>query len=129
MIDYADFCRDKLDYSYVAGFPCELDEIHASLMPHQRAIVRWAVEGGRRAIFAAFGLGKTRMALEAVRLTLAKSGGRRALIIKVKLGVGGQVTDRLRIAQALNLQIDPAELGSQIVGRGVSCCGCVTTGA
>jgi len=43
--------------------------------------VRWAVEGGRRAIFAAFGLGKTRMALETVRLTLAKSGGRRALII------------------------------------------------
>jgi len=81
MSDYADFCRDKLDYSYVAGFPCELDEIHASLMPHQRAIVRWAVEGGRRAIFAAFGLGKTRMALETVRLTLAKSGGRRALII------------------------------------------------
>jgi hypothetical protein len=47
MSDYADFCRDKLDYSYVAGFPCELDEIHASLMPHQRAIVRWAVEGGQ----------------------------------------------------------------------------------
>lgn len=78
---YAEFCRDKLDYSYVAGFPCELDEIHPSLMPHQRAIVRWAVEGGRRAIFAAFGLGKTRMALETVRLTLAKSGGRRGLII------------------------------------------------
>ena len=78
---YSEFCRSKLDYSYVAGHPCSVDEIHPSLLPHQRAIVQWAVEGGRRAIFASFGLGKTRMALETVRLTLAKSGGRRGLIV------------------------------------------------
>jgi hypothetical protein len=78
---YREFCANKIDYSYVAGHPCHLDEIHPSLLPHQRAIVKWAVEGGRRAIFAAFGLGKTRMQLEAVRLTLEKSSGRRGLII------------------------------------------------
>ena len=81
MTAYAEFCKAKIDYSYIAGYPCDPNEIHPSLFPHQRAIVKWAVEGGRRAIFAAFGLGKTRVALETVRLTLAKSGGRRGLII------------------------------------------------
>lgn len=33
-------------------------------MPHQRDIVHWAISGGRRAIFASFGLGKTMMQLE-----------------------------------------------------------------
>jgi len=53
--------------------------------PHQAAIIRWAVEGGRRAIFAKFGLGKTVMQLEALRLVLSREGGK-ALII-APLGV------------------------------------------
>ncbi|XAL85126.1 DNA helicase [Mycolicibacterium phage phi1_186001] len=56
------------------------------LLPHQRDLVRWAVAGGRRAIFAAFGLGKTVMQLEIVRLSLAKHGGGRGLIV-MPLGV------------------------------------------
>jgi len=43
--------------------------------------VVWAVRGGRRAIFASFGLGKTLMQLEAVRLILAKLGRGRGLIV------------------------------------------------
>ncbi|MBU8819575.1 DNA methylase N-4 [Mycolicibacterium goodii] len=56
------------------------------LLPHQRDLVRWAVAGGRRAIFAAFGLGKTVMQLEIVRLSLAKHGSGRGLIV-MPLGV------------------------------------------
>lgn len=78
---YREFTDAKLDYAYQAGHPCSPDEVHGSLLPHQRAIVCWAVEGGRRAIFAAFGLGKTRCQLETVRLTLEKSGARRGLIV------------------------------------------------
>lgn len=63
------------------------DGLHVSpiLKPHQAAIVRWMVEGGRRACFAAFGLGKTLIQLEAVRLTREREGGR-ALIV-IPLGV------------------------------------------
>ena len=40
------------------------------LKPHQKAIVQWALHGGQRAIFAAFGLGKTFIQLEIGRLVL-----------------------------------------------------------
>jgi len=54
-------------------------DIHPMLFPHQRAIVEWAVRGGRRAIFAAFGLGKSVMQLETLRLVTPP--GARSLII------------------------------------------------
>lgn len=78
---YADFVQDKVNFDTAIGFDVTADEVNPILKPHQSDIVRWAVYGGRRAIFAAFGLGKSVMQLETVRLTLAKSGGRRGLII------------------------------------------------
>jgi DNA modification methylase len=62
---YADFLAAKAPIAQCAGLPCALDEIPTHLLtgdeirPHQRAIVRWAIEGGRRALFEAFGLGKS----------------------------------------------------------------------
>ena len=56
------------------------------LKPHQRLIVRWALKGGCRAIFASFGLGKSFMQLEVVRLVLTRHPGGRALIT-MPLGV------------------------------------------
>jgi DNA modification methylase len=43
-------------------------EVNAQLKPHTRDIVRWAIHGGRRAIFAAFGLHKTATQIEIMRL-------------------------------------------------------------
>lgn len=43
--------------------------MHTSLKPFQRHIVSWAVQGGRRAVWADTGLGKTRMQLEWARLS------------------------------------------------------------
>lgn len=54
-------------------------DVNPILFPHQRAIVEWAVKGGRRAIFAAFGLGKSIMQLETLRLVTPPD--QRALII------------------------------------------------
>lgn len=65
MIDYHDFLAAKAPMAQPAGLPCTLSEIPTHLKtgdeikPHQRAIVRWAIEGGRRALFEAFGLGKS----------------------------------------------------------------------
>lgn len=63
MKPYLEFLRSKLPTAERSGIeppsPC-----HASLKPHQRDICEWAIRGGRRAIFASFGLGKTRMHLQ-----------------------------------------------------------------
>ena len=54
---YTDFLAQKVDFDSRIGFEVDDAEVHPILKPHQRDIVRWAVRGGRRAIFAAFGLG------------------------------------------------------------------------
>lgn len=86
---YTAFLQGKADFHRTYGHPVNDDQVNPILKPHQRAIVRWAVEGGRRAIFAAFGLGKTLMQLETLRLSLNGSG--RALIV-LPLGVRQEFT-------------------------------------
>ncbi len=78
---YGEFVAAKASFDSACGFDIDVDQVHPQLMPHQRDIVRWAVKGGRRAIFAAFGLGKTLIQIETLRLTLTHSGGARALIV------------------------------------------------
>ena len=78
--DYQHFLEDKIARAIDNGFIIEPGDINPMLKPHQRDIVKWAVQGGQRAIFAAFGLGKTIMQLEIVRLTLAHAGGRGLIV-------------------------------------------------
>jgi hypothetical protein len=82
---YREFLKRKAAVAPAAGFEVADSEINPILKPHQRAGVRWALHGGRRAIFAAFGLGKSVMQLEVLRLVLSRTGGR-ALIV-APLGV------------------------------------------
>jgi hypothetical protein len=77
---YQEFLRAKARLAPALGFDIRDDEINPILKPHQRDIVRWAVKGGRRAIFAAFGLGKSMMQIEAIRLVLSHGGGRGLII-------------------------------------------------
>ena len=84
-MSYADFLRQKIRLADFAGFDVAEEEISPILKPHQRAIVRWAVRGGNRAIFAAFGLGKSVMQIEALRLIHARAGGK--VLICAPLGV------------------------------------------
>lgn len=80
MAAYAELLRTKVDFEQTCGFPVDPSELHPILKPHQAAIVRWAILGGRRGIFASFGLGKSVMQLEAMRLIVKHCGGR-ALIV------------------------------------------------
>lgn len=82
---YDHFLRAKVTMAVAQGFDCRPEEVNPILKPHQVAMVVWAVMGGQRAIFASFGLGKTLMQLEVVRITRAKAGGM-ALIV-IPLGV------------------------------------------
>jgi len=71
---YAALLSRKGKLASNTGIEVSEDELSSVLKPHQRAIVLWALRGGRRAIFAAFGLGKTIIQLEIVRLILLKTG-------------------------------------------------------
>ena len=79
--NYREFLENKVTFDSGCGFAVAASEVNPLCKPHQREIVRWAVKGGRRAIFAAFGLGKSFMQLETVRLMRKKAGGGRALIV------------------------------------------------
>ena len=50
---YTEFLRNKIRLADFAGYDVGESEINPILKPHQRAIVKWAVRGGCRAIFAA----------------------------------------------------------------------------
>lgn len=78
---YDEFLRAKVQMAESFGFAVEPHEINPKLKPHQAAIVQWAVAGGRRAIFCAFGLGKTVIQLETVRLTRERAGGMGLIVI------------------------------------------------
>lgn len=80
-MNYQDFIKSKVAISEDSGFDIAESDVNPMLMPHQCDIVRWALKGGRRAIFAAFGLGKTFMQLEVIRLVGEREGGRQLIIM------------------------------------------------
>jgi len=89
-LEYDDFLKSKVRLAQPDGFACELEEINQALKPHNKLMVKWLVEGGRRACFASFGLHKTVTQLEALRVTLTKTGGRGLII--APLGVRAEFT-------------------------------------
>lgn len=80
MDNYMEFLKSKMAIAKDTGFEIESSEINSVLLPHQRDIVKWAVHGGRRAVFAQFGLGKTIIQLEFCKQIIQHKGGK-ALII------------------------------------------------
>jgi hypothetical protein len=85
---YDKFLAAKINFEREMGFSCAPEDFNALLKPHQRDIVRWAVKGGRRAIFANFGLGKTFMQLEIARIIEEKTKNR--FLIVAPLGIRGE---------------------------------------
>ena len=73
--DYVAFLQEKTPIASFDGFDIEDCDIHPILKPHQRACVKWAVKGGNRALFEAFGLGKSVQQVEIVRIIMVLAGG------------------------------------------------------
>lgn len=111
---YLDFLRAKADFEKDYGQPVPAAAVNPILKEHQRDIVRWAVQGGRRAIFAAFGMGKSMMQLETLKLTLAHAGGK-ALII-APLGVRGEF---IRDGRKLDIDVTFIRRADEITGDGI----------
>lgn len=87
---YLEFLKKKSRLAVDRGFDVGADEIRPlkppdAWKPHQVDIIRWAVRGGRRAIFAAFGLGKSLIQIEILRLIQQRAGGK--VLIVCPLGV------------------------------------------
>lgn len=80
MKTYQEFLEAKILRTGNSGFHIDKAEIHPSAFPHQSDIIQWAALGGRRAIFASFGLGKSMMQLELMRLCLKQHPGRGLII-------------------------------------------------
>ena len=78
---YINFLLSKAQVAGTLGFDIDDDDINPILKPHQKATVRWMVAGGRRACFAAFGLGKSVIQLEVVRITRERVGGMGLIVI------------------------------------------------
>lgn len=113
-MDYDAFLRDKVNFDRSFGFDVDVADINPILLPHQRAIVAWAVAGGRRAIFAAFGLGKSVMQLEVLRLVLARQGG--AGLIVCPLGVRQEF---VRDARMLGQEVTFIRTAAEMDGPGI----------
>jgi DNA modification methylase len=84
--DYDEFIRSKVRLAERLGFDVDDSEINPILKPHQRACVKWAIAGGRRALFESFGLGKSVQQIEIVRIILSRLGRGRGIIV-APLGV------------------------------------------
>jgi len=72
--EYEDFLKAKVCVADRTGFDIDLNDVNPILKEHQKLIVAWACQGGLRAIFAAFGLGKSVIQLEVIRLCMAHEG-------------------------------------------------------
>lgn len=79
-MNYKEFLEKKIDIAPLSGIEVTEEELNPALKPHQKMCVLWALRGGRRGIFARFGLGKTVMQLEWCRV-LQKHVGGQALIV------------------------------------------------
>jgi DNA modification methylase len=112
--DYRKFLEGKINFDHACGFEVAPEEINPKLFPHQRDVVRWAVAGGRRAIFAAFGLGKTFMQVETLRLVREKSGCGPVLVI-CPLGVRQEFK---RDGRALGVDFQFVRRSEEVVGDG-----------
>ena len=89
--EYRTFLEAKAPLALPAGLPCSLDDIPTHLTDgrpmkeHVRHIVRWAVEGGRRALFESFGLHKTMQQLLIGSIICAKANCRGLIVLPLNV--------------------------------------------
>lgn len=91
MDDYIKFLENKIVIAKDYGTDISQDQINPMLFPHQKDIVQWAIHGGRRAIFASFGLGKTFIQLECAVQVMKITN--KPFLICMPLGVVGEFRD------------------------------------
>lgn len=87
-MNYEDFLKSKVVVAEKFGIDTSQIEYSPKLFEHQKDLVKFALDGGRRAIFASFGLGKTFIQLEIARQLIKVTG--KSFLIVCPLGVSGE---------------------------------------
>ncbi len=82
---YDAFLKSKVKMAPKLGVDIEPGSCSPYAKPHQGAIAEWMVEGGRRACFGAFGIGKSIIQLEVIRMILAAKGGRGLIVLPLNV--------------------------------------------
>ena len=77
---YRQFLEAKVAVAPKLGFDVDPASMNPGLRPHCRVLVPWMLQGGRRALFTAFGLHKSAMQLEAVRIASEHVNGRGLIV-------------------------------------------------
>jgi DNA modification methylase len=98
---YQTFLDAKVKMAEAAGFEVPISAFHSSLQDrgHQAIMARWMVGGGRRALFASFGLGKGGVQQEVVRVILALLGGALKETTP-RVGTGGEIVSGIASSAA-----------------------------
>ncbi|MDX3884055.1 MAG: DNA methyltransferase [Sphingomonas sp.] len=113
--DYRAFLEAKVPVAERSGLDCSIDDVNPILLAHQRAVVAWAVQGGRRALFEAFGLGKTMQQLEICRI-IAEAACEPGLIV-APLGVRREfLRDAAMLGIALHFVQSDDEISAVLEG-------------
>lgn len=112
--DYQKFLESKIVVSKEYGATDVEYDINPMLFDHQRDIVKWSLKGGRRAIFAAFGLGKTFMQLEIAKNVIQMTN--KPFLICLPLGVRGEF---IRDGKKLGLECTYITSSEQITGNNI----------
>lgn len=106
---YLQFLRSKIPQAEVCGIEPK-SAPDPSLFPHQVDLATWLTKGGRRACFANFGLGKTRIHLQVAKWIVEKTSGRYLII--APLGVRQEFT--LSDGPAMGLRIDYVRTNDEV---------------
>lgn len=105
-MEYRDFLKAKIKLASFKGFDVPMEQINPALKPHTRDIVKWAAQGGNRAIFASFGLHKTATQIELMRLIGVHRPGLR--LLTMPLGVRAEffreARERFQFQYAVDLR-------------------------
>lgn len=88
MSTYENFLESKIVVAESTGVKIDRKKLSKKLLPHQKTIVPWCIEGGRRAIFASFGLGKSMMQLEIAKQVIELT--KKPFLICMPLAVVGE---------------------------------------
>lgn len=110
MKSYDQFLSSKLTLARPVGFDVHESDIHPALFDFQRAVVKWALNRGRAAIFAGTGLGKTLMQLEWARVI--HSLIQQPVLILAPLAVNAQT---VREGEKINLVVNQCESQDDVI--------------
>ena len=81
--EYQECLTGKIKVANKRGISINVDDLHSSSKPHQKAIIDWLLKLGAALIGADAGLGKTHMGIESMRMLHQEFGGKYLVVTEL----------------------------------------------